>query len=128
MSARTRPPGRILIIHEEPFFGALLKVRLERRGFLVTLAFDEQGFRQEVFSSKPDLILLGDKLKNRASCEAYDWLLAMGLDRNIPIVHLSGFTESKPGIPARAGRRAALYKRPFDSRGIAGDIEAFMRG
>jgi len=65
---------RILLVEDEPFLSSLLKNRLEKEGFEVTLAKDGDEALISIKSAKPDLVLLDLILPKKSGFELLDEL------------------------------------------------------
>ena len=66
--------SRILLVEDEPFLSSLLKNRLEKEGFEVTLAKDGEEALNSIRSAKPDLVLLDVILPKKSGFELIEEL------------------------------------------------------
>ncbi len=119
---RRRPSRSVLVVHEDRRFSLLLRIRLLRKGFRVREARDARHFRVAVEEERPDLILLGERLDGESGPEAYEWLLALGLDTTIPVILLAESAEGKRPLRFRPGRRQAVYRKPWNALSLVRDI------
>ena len=104
---------KILVVDDEWSMQELLKNTLSLSGFEVFLAGDDVEFRQQVFSQKPDVIILDLMLGDKDGTKVYNQLLAEGLDANIPVIFLSALAQDRPPTPPRSDRKFALIGTPF---------------
>ena len=117
----------ILIVHEMPRIRRLLRLQFERKGFDVLTASTESEFRSKVFFSHPQMIIMGLKLGNKRASDIHDWLLALGLNPDIPVVFMSGEQEKRLLRPLKRGRKKAVYTKALPSRVVVNDIENFLK-
>ncbi|MBI3306790.1 MAG: response regulator [Candidatus Omnitrophica bacterium] len=106
--------GKILVVDDEWSIQELLKNVLSLSGFEVVIAANAAEFREQVFLSRPDVIILDIMLGDSDGTQVYKQLLAEGLDVNIPVIFLSALAQDRPSTPPRSDRKYALIGKPFD--------------
>jgi len=65
-------PRKILLVEDEPFLLSLLKNRLEKEGFEVSVAKDGDEALNSIRAAKPDLVLLDLILPKKSGFELMD--------------------------------------------------------
>src|SRR5437868_7284951 len=115
---------KILVVDDEWAILELLRIKLEKKGFDVITARNEKEFFEQVFKSRPDLIILDIWLGNEGGgTKLYDQALDGGLDPEVPVIFISALVEEgAPPKRASKGGRFALYGKPFDFNLMLEDI------
>ena len=97
-----RPPGRVLIIDDEPLVRSQLRRSLELRGYSVVEAVDGRAGLDAVSRQKPDLVILDMTMPDLDGAEVLRRLRDSGAQR--PGGRLFGLPRHLDRAPAAAGR------------------------
>ena len=114
--------AKILVVDDDLPILELLKCDFTAEGFEVRTARNEEEFRRQALSEKPDLIVLDIMLGDKNGPLVYDELLAQGLDRSIPVIFLSALAENGTPNSGAPGRKYLLCGKPFDSDELIREI------
>ncbi len=86
---------KILVVDDEPEVVAMIKKRLEKKGYSVATGTDGDECIQKATEEKPDLILLDISMPKRDGFNALRELKKDELTRRIPVIMLSGRGETQ---------------------------------
>ncbi len=117
---------KILIVDDEWVICELLKTRLEKAGFEVDFAVNENEFRAKAFQSTPDLMILDIMLGDTNGVELYEQFLQEGFPEMVPVIFLSALARGLREDHMVPGRRYALYGKPFDANKLVGEISELV--
>jgi signal transduction histidine kinase/ActR/RegA family two-component response regulator len=110
--------GRVLVIDDEAGIRRLARLLLEEVGFAVDVAADGdealERIREE--SGIPDLILLDLTMPRRSGIEVLEEIRRV--DPSVPVILMSGFTESEVASVLEADPRASFLQKPFTGESL----------
>lgn len=118
--------AHILVVDDDHDVLQFMKIRLEKWGFRVTLAKDGNEFRELVFKSQPNLIILDIMLGDENGAHIYDELVRRGLNKNIPVIFLSALANDRPESYAYPGRTYSLHGKPFEPEKLLAEIKSLV--
>lgn len=126
--------ARILVVDDEKPIRELLRYKLSMQGFEVVTAKNEKEFFDRALAQKPDLIVLDIWLKNKIGTDSYHHLLKSGFDPEVPVIFITALIEGYPkddGVPdmpspSPAGKKFALYSKPFDFAKLVDEINGLL--
>jgi CheY-like chemotaxis protein len=110
--------GHVLVIDDEPGIRRLARLLLEEAGFDVGLATDGDEaleFLRER-SEIPDVILLDLTMPRRSGIEVLEEIRRV--NSHVPVVLMSGFTESAVASVLDSDPRARFLQKPFTSESL----------
>ena len=116
---------RILVADDEWAILELLRIRLSKWGFEVSVAQNAKEFENLAFTVKPDLVILDIWFGNPgAGLQIYEDVIQAGFDPEIPVIFISAMADGDK-LPKRAmkGGRFAFYGKPFDFKMMLEDID-----
>lgn len=86
---------KILIAEDDPFLSSLLKARLVKEGFEISLATDGELALKAIKEMKPDLVVLDLILPKRSGYEVLDVLRADEQTKNLPILVVTALGQTE---------------------------------
>jgi CheY-like chemotaxis protein len=107
--------GNILVIDDEAGIRRLARLLLEEEGFEVDLAADGDEALERIGSGSdiPDLLLLDLTMPRRGGIEVLEEIRRQ--HTAVPVVLMSGFTESEVASVLESDPRAFFLQKPFTS-------------
>jgi signal transduction histidine kinase/CheY-like chemotaxis protein len=110
--------GRALVIDDEVGIRRLARLLLEEAGFDVDLAADGDEALERIHESSetPDLILLDLTMPRRSGVEVLEEIRRVHTD--IPVVLMSGFTESEVASILESDPRTSFLQKPFTGESL----------
>ena len=94
MTSRIVPGKRILCIEDDPEMIELIRLILERRGFVVEGADGGKAGLQAVVSTLPDLVLLDLMMPDMDGWDVYQKMKADAATRHIPVIVVTASAQS----------------------------------
>lgn len=113
---------KILVVDDDPEIRDILTALLSPEGFQVFWAKNGREFELLALRENPDLILLDIMLGRENGPMLYSHLLAQGLDRNIPVIFLSGLAAGTVPNRLQPGRSYTMHPKPFQCDDLLRDI------
>jgi CheY-like chemotaxis protein len=104
---------KILFVDDEPVVVALMKKRIESRGFLVETASDGTSGLEKAKAWKPDFILLDIAMPGIDGYETCRRLKAMKETAHIPVVLFTAVQETRLEALAQEAGAARVVQKPF---------------
>ena len=104
---------KILIVDDEPVVVALLKVRVESRGFKVETAMEGVGALEKAKAWGPDLILLDIVMPGMDGFEVCRHLKATKETASIPVVLFTASQETRLQELAQKVGATKVIQKPF---------------
>lgn len=105
---------KILIVDDEPEIAALLKARLEKNGYSVITADNEESCLKKVGKEKPDLIILDVLLPGVGGYAICERLKKNPETKDIPVIMLTALIgESAKARGIESGAKY-LISKPYD--------------
>jgi diguanylate cyclase (GGDEF)-like protein len=117
----------VLVVEDSLVVRASLRQQLQARGFVVMEAEDGAGALRAADDAPPDVILLDVELPGMDGYEVLDHLKASDRLRHIPVVFLTGRTDSGEMVRAMASGAHDYLRKPFESAELIARIEAAVR-
>ena len=110
--------GRVLVIDDEVGIRRLARLLLEEAGFDVDLAADGDEALERIHESSEtlDLILLDLTMPRRSGVEVLEEIRRVHTD--IPVVLMSGFTESEVASILESDPRTSFLQKPFTGESL----------
>ncbi len=117
---------RILVVDDDFMIRKLLEFKLSRCGFEVIPVANEKEFWGKTFTTKPDLIILDMRLRNRNGFSVYQNLVDYAdFDPHVPVILVTAFLDKKTFPRYRAGNYT-LFSKPFDFEELVREIERML--
>jgi CheY-like chemotaxis protein len=116
----------ILLVEDNEMNRDMLSRRLERRGFVVTLATDGGECLQQVRASPPDLVIMDMSLPVVSGGEATRQLRASPETRNIPVIALTAHAMAGDREKALEAGCDDYDTKPIEFARLLGKIEALL--
>ena len=116
----------ILIVEDDEAMADVLSIRLDRQGFMTTVAESGQSALKLVRAEKPDLILLDLRLPDMDGFELCQELVDDEETCEIPVIILSGL--ERPDIIRRSRAAGCHYfvHKPYDPNALLTLIQQAM--
>jgi EAL domain-containing protein (putative c-di-GMP-specific phosphodiesterase class I)/FixJ family two-component response regulator len=126
---RPRPAGRgrILVIDDAPEVTRVLRARLERDGYAVTVAEDGPAGLTAAAASPPDLILLDVMMPGIDGYEVCRQLRAQPATRLTPVVMLTAVADHAAVVRALDIGADDFIAKPFHTDELAARVRAHLR-
>jgi two-component system cell cycle response regulator len=119
--------ARVLVVEDNPSFGKLLRLGLEREGFDAELVPGIEEARAALAERRPDAIVLDGWLSSPGDGLAFCRDLKRGRrTKEIPIVMLSGSDGGAAGTGEADGPDLSLMKTPEDLASLPGSIRKLL--
>ena len=119
--------SHILLVEDNEMNLDMLSQRLERRGYLVTVATDGQQAIELGSSENPDLILMDMSLPVVDGWEATRRLKSSPATREIPIIALTAYAMAEDERKAREAGCDDYDTKPVELQRLLGKIEGLLR-
>jgi DNA-binding response OmpR family regulator len=116
-------PARILIADDEPNLLNILRINLERSGFLVTAATDGQEAYELAQSEPPDVIVLDVMMPGMDGRETCRRLRANYRTRHIPILLLTALKSDEEKVTGLEGGANDYLTKPYATRELVQRIK-----
>lgn len=119
---------KILLVEDEPLLGNLLKQRLDKEGFTVTLARDGEEALARLRETKPDLILLDIILPKISGFELMETLQADPQFERAPVIVISNLGQESDMARGQAlGAVQYFVKAKVSIEELVEHIKTFLR-
>jgi len=107
----------VLVADDEPHIGRIIKMKLERGPFDVTLVYDGQEAIDAIDKQSPrfDLALLDLMMPERSGLDVLEWLRQSG-QPNLPAVILTAAGQDEQQRSAMASGATAFITKPFSPK------------
>jgi CheY-like chemotaxis protein len=122
---------RVLVVDDDPGFGAFVRRVAEGCGFDVELARDADAFRRSYAARAPDLIMLDLQMPGTDGIELLRSLAALGC--TAPILVMSGFDAKVIDTARRLGEARGLrmhrvLTKPIRAADLRQSLNDFLAG
>jgi DNA-binding NtrC family response regulator len=116
----------VLVIDDEVGIRRLACMLLEEAGFDVDLAADGDEALERIHESSetPDLILLDVTMPRRSGVEVLEEIRRVNTD--LPVVLMSGFTESEVASVLESDPRTSFLQKPFTGESLQQVVRAAL--
>ncbi len=120
-------PGVVLIVDDEPSLRTITRRMLERKGFDCIEAVDgiDGIAKLEQHQDRIDLVLLDMMMPRMTGLDAY--VRMRQIRAELPIIILSGFSESDMGTRFPSDKRLKYLHKPFTVKEVSSMIEDVMQ-
>jgi PleD family two-component response regulator len=127
--AATRPPesGTLLVIDDDEVTLRLLKVNLERAGYLVRMARTGAEGLVEAAHTPPELILADALLPDQKGVDVCRALMASSRTRHVPVILMSSQTSSREVVAALEAGADDYVIKPLDYAQVLARVRAHIR-
>lgn len=117
---------KILLIEDEEQHAALVKLRLERKGYeVVTAGTGREGI--EAAAGRPDLILTDLLLPDMPPEELLDGLKAAGDGRRPPVIAFTALDEFELERRKLGKRFSGVVRKPYETSELIDAVEKALR-
>jgi DNA-binding response OmpR family regulator len=123
-NADSMTPAGILVVDDEPKVCDLLRVYLERSGYIVACAGDGRAALSEVEQHHPDLVLLDLNLPGMDGIEVCKILRKTS---DVPIIMLTARDEEADRIVGLELGADDYVTKPFSPREVVARVKAVLR-
>ena len=116
--------NRILVVDDDALTLKLIRVRLEKWGHEVITAKNEREFWQHAFDPAIRLIVLDICVRNRMGTDIYHSLLEFGMDKDVPVIFITGLAENElPDEWHEGDKKPVYFHKPIDFDRLKQEIE-----
>ncbi len=127
MNPQVPNPNRVLVIDDEESIHKLVVARLRPEGLEVISEFDGERGIERAVSGQPDVILLDIGLPNVDGFEVCRRLKEHPSTRNIPIIFLTGTTDTESKVRGLDLGAVDYVTKPFDQVELRARVRAALR-
>jgi len=118
---------KILITEDDQFLQKILKIKMEKSGFIVMVAEDGEDALNKLKNEVPDIILLDMFMPKKSGIEVLKELKADERLKNIPVIMLSNLTQTEDVQKAMAmGASDYIIKSDIDINEIPDRISKYV--
>jgi DNA-binding response OmpR family regulator len=118
---------RIMIIEDDKFLSSLMKVRLEKEGFIVIQAFDGEEAIERLKTEHPNLFVLDLIMPKVTGFEVLQTISMMPEFEKVPVIILSNLAQDSDIQKAKEfGAKEYFVKVKISIDDIVKKIKAFM--
>ena len=125
MTATMKNPEQVLVVEDDSSIAELLRIVLERQGFVVTIAGDCASATAALESSSPSLVLLDLMLPDGHGLDLLRWLRD-DLGSALPVVVLTAFRQEEKALRAFELGAADFISKPFRPRELVARIQRVL--
>ncbi len=117
---------KILLVEDEPDLAAAVKIRLEMKGYQVSIACDGQEALNKARSESPDLMILDIMLPKMDGYKVCRMLKFDEKHKNIPILMFSARAQEKDKELAKECGADDYLVKPFEPDILLGKIKKLL--
>lgn len=117
---------RILLVEDEPDLAAAVQVRLETKGYEVSIAYDGQEGLNKARTEKPDLIILDIMLPKIDGYKVCRMLKFDEKYQKIPVIMFSARAQEKDKDLAKECGADDYWVKPFESEPFLARIKELL--
>lgn len=118
----TKQPDRVLIVEDDRSIAELLRIVLERQGFIVTIEGTCDGATKALENTTPSLVLLDLMLPDGNGLDLLRWLRD-DMGSALPVVVLTAFRQEEKALRAFELGAADFVSKPFRPREVIARIQ-----
>src|SRR3954471_25053810 len=118
----------VLIVDDVPDNLSLLHDALDESGYTVLVATDGESALQRALQAVPDIVLLDAVMPGMDGFEVARRLKAQPDTAHIPVIFMTGLTETEHGVAASQPGGVAYVTKPIRPREVLARIAAHMLG
>lgn len=125
MTKKMKAPEQVLVVEDDSSIAELLKIVLERQGFIVKIAANCERATKELEDSPPDLVLLDLMLPDGHGLDLLRWLRD-DVGSALPVVVLTAFRQEEKALRAFELGAADFISKPFRPRELVARIQRVL--
>lgn len=117
---------RVLVADDDPDIVSLVRLRLERAGYLVSVAADGEQAWSAILADLPDLAVLDVTMPRLDGLELTRRLRTDARTAGMPIVVLTAAVQAADAQRALAAGATEYVKKPFSPKALVARIDALL--
>jgi DNA-binding response OmpR family regulator len=125
MTNNVKAPERVLVVEDDSSIAELLKIVLERQGFIVQIAGNCETATKALEDGSPDLVLLDLMLPDGHGLDLLRWLRD-DMGSALPVVVLTAFRQEEKALRAFELGAADFISKPFRPRELVARIQRVL--
>jgi DNA-binding response OmpR family regulator len=125
MTKNVKTPEQVLVVEDDGSIAELLKIVLERQGFIVKLAATCESATKSLEDATPDLVLLDLMLPDGHGLDLLRWLRD-DMGSAVPVVVLTAFRQEEKALRAFELGAADFISKPFRPRELVARIQRVL--
>ena len=125
MTKNVKAPEQVLVVEDDGSIAELLKIVLERQGFLVKIAGTVEAATKSLEDAMPDLVLLDLMLPDGHGLDLLRWLRD-DVGSAVPVVVLTAFRQAEKALRAFELGAADFISKPFRPRELVARIQRVL--
>jgi DNA-binding response OmpR family regulator len=125
MTKNMKAPEHVLVVEDDSSIAELLKIVLERQGFIVKIAGNCETATKALEDAAPDLVLLDLMLPDGHGLDLLRWLRD-DLGSALPVVVLTAFRQEEKALRAFELGAADFISKPFRPRELVARIQRVL--
>jgi diguanylate cyclase (GGDEF)-like protein len=127
MNPETPNPNRVLVVDDSEFIHELVRARLREEGLQVEHELTGEAGIRHAIEVRPDLILLDIELPDVDGFEVCRRLKERGETRTIPVIFLTGQSDTKAKVRGLDLGAVDYVTKPFDEVELRARVRAALR-
>ena len=125
MTKNVKAPEQVLVVEDDSSIAELLKIVLERQGFIVKIAGTVEAATKSLEDAMPDLVLLDLMLPDGHGLDLLRWLRD-DVGSAVPVVVLTAFRQEEKALRAFELGAADFISKPFRPRELVARIQRVL--
>jgi DNA-binding response OmpR family regulator len=125
MTKNVKAPEQVLVVEDDSSIAELLKIVLERQGFIVKIAGTCESATKALEDNMPDLVLLDLMLPDGHGLDLLRWLRD-DMGSALPVVVLTAFRQEEKALRAFELGAADFISKPFRPRELVARIQRVL--
>jgi DNA-binding response OmpR family regulator len=125
MTKNVKAPEQVLVVEDDSSIAELLKIVLERQGFIVKIAGTCETATKSLEDAMPDLVLLDLMLPDGHGLDLLRWLRD-DVGSAVPVVVLTAFRQEEKALRAFELGAADFISKPFRPRELVARIQRVL--
>lgn len=121
----TKQPERVLVVEDDGSIAELLRIVLERQGFIVSIAPNCETATKALEDTVPSLVLLDLMLPDGNGLDLLRWLRD-DMGSALPVVVLTAFRQEEKALRAFELGAADFVSKPFRPRELVARIQRVL--
>ena len=123
----TKQPEQVLIVEDDGSIAELLRIVLERQGYVVSIAPTCETATKALEQGAPSLVLLDLMLPDGNGLDLLRWLRD-DMGSSLPVVVLTAFRQEEKALRAFELGAADFVSKPFRPREVVARIQRVLSG